>query len=184
MRFPAPFVLSLLLLLTACAQRQGEDVVKRGEVGVSRAVEFGTIIGMHEVTIMADDAAVGGGMLLGAGAGAGGGSYVGDGSGSTWATAGGAVAGALIGDMLATELGKSEGMEYLVQLRNGEVKTIVQDIPKDGESLKVGDKVMLQYCDANKHNYRCKPEKRTERDFQRLYKVDRFPVETKKKRKK
>ncbi len=178
-------ILLSLTTLTACVQKQTNDVYDRSEVGVSRAVEFGTVINAREVTIKADQSDQDIGTLLGAGVGGGSGAYVGDGSGNAWATVGGAVAGAFIGNEISKELRISQGFEYMVQLQSGDIKTIVQEVNEDNPVLKAGDKVMLQYCDANKHNYRCKPEKRTARDYQRLIKVDSLPsVEKKKKRKK
>jgi outer membrane lipoprotein SlyB len=169
------FVLSVICLLTACTQKPGQDVYKVGEVGKSRAVEFGTVLNVREVTIAADNKGMG--TLIGAGAGGGGASYVGDGSGSVWAAAGGAIAGAVIGSMIEEELGKNVGYEYTIEIRNGDVKMIVQEKIEGDKVFKAGDKVMLQYCDAgNEHVKRCAAGS----EYQRLLPVQKFPSKTKK----
>lgn len=164
-----------LLVLSACTQKPGQDVYRAGEVGKSRAVEFGTVLNVRDVMIAADNH--GGGALLGAGAGAGGASYIGNRSGSTWAAAGGAIIGGLIGNAIQEEVGKSEGYEYTLEMLNGDVKTIVQEKIEGDKVFKAGDKVMLQYCDAgNEHVKRCADGK----DFQRLLPVQKFPSKAKK----
>lgn len=169
--------LALVCGLSACVAKQGQDVYKPGEVGVSRAVEFGTVIGVRQVKIAADNK--GTGALLGGGTGAGLGSYGGDGSGSAWAAVGGAIAGAVIGNAIEEEVGSSEGYEYTLEMRDGDIKTIVQEAIEGDRVFKAGDKVMLQYCDAGKHNSKCKPEKWKSKDFQRLLPVDKFPAKSK-----
>lgn len=173
-----PLLIASSIFLSACVQKQSETAYAVGEVGVSRAAEFGTIISTRDVTILASGKQEGAGMLLGAGTGAGGGSYVGDGTGSTWAAAGGAVAGAVIGDMIVQELANTQGIEYTVQMRDGPIKTIVQEKNDDNTLLKAGDKVMLQACDAGEHNRKCKAGS----EFQRLIRVDKFPPEPVKKK--
>lgn len=165
------FIFTSFIALSGCVQKPGQDVYKAGEVGVSRAVEFGTVLNVREVEIAADNK--GTGMLLGAGAGGGSGSYVGGGSGQTWTTVGGAVAGAVIGNMIEEELGASDGYEYTLEMRDGDVKTIVQEKIEGEKIFKPGDKVMLQYCDAGDHNKKC-VEGGT-KHYQRLLPVSKFP---------
>jgi outer membrane lipoprotein SlyB len=170
-------------LLTACVQKPGQDVYKAGEVGVSRAVEYGTVLEVRDVVIAADNK--GAGTLLGAGAGAGGGSYVGNGSGSGWAMAGGAIAGAVIGNAIQEEIGKSSGYEYTLKTLDGDIKTIVQPHIEGDKVFKPGDKVRMETCDAGEHFKKCYPETKN-RQYQRLLPVDKFPTmaaKTKKKNK-
>ncbi len=129
------------------------------------------MLNVREVTIAADNK--GYGVLGGAAAGGGGGSYVGGGSGQTWATVGGAVAGAIIGNAIEEELGKSTGYEYVVEMRNGDVKTIVQEKREGEKAFNPGDKVMLQYCDAGDYNKKCKDGGAG--TYQRLLPVSKFP---------
>lgn len=169
--------LLILVALAGCERRPDNNEYKVGEVGVSRAVEFGTVASMREVNIFHDKKE--GGALAGAVAGAGGGAYAGGGSGSAWTAAGGAVAGAFIGDAIERQIRDTTGYEYILTMRNGDYKTIVEEKNDNNPVLKPGDKVMVQYCDAgNDHVKRCPAGS----DFQRLIKVDSFPPEPKKKK--
>jgi outer membrane lipoprotein SlyB len=175
-------VIAAVLSLAGCKQKPGQDVYKAGEVGVSRAVEFGTVLNVREVKVAADNHNEG--ALLGAGVGAGSGSYVGNGSGSGWAMAGGAIAGALIGNAIQEEAGADVGYEYTLEMRNGDVKTIVQTKLEGEKAFKPGDKVMLQTCDAGDNYRKCNPDSQN-RQYQRLLPVSKFPsahAKTKKKK--
>jgi outer membrane lipoprotein SlyB len=175
--------IAIILLLAACVQKPGQDVYKAGEVGASKSIEFGTVLNVREVKIAADNK--GTGALLGAGAGAGGGSYGGGGSGSAWAAAGGAIAGALIGNAIEENVGASEGYEYTLEMRNGDVKAIVLEKVEGEKPFKPGDKVMLQSCDAGDNYKKCNPDAKN-RQYQRLLPVSKFPstpAKTKKKKK-
>lgn len=171
-------MLMAILLLAGCAQKPGQDVYKAGEVGVSRAVEFGTVIGVREVKIAADNQ--GTGALLGAGTGAGAASYAGDGTGKVWAVAAGAIAGAVIGNAIEEEAGASQGYEYTLEMQNGDIKTIVQEKIEGDKVFKAGDKVRMETCDAGDHFRKCYPDAQN-RQHQRLLPVDRFPSKAKSK---
>lgn len=165
----------ILFALTACAPKPGQDVYKESEVGVSKAVEYGTVKKVREVQIQAKNTGVG--TLAGAGVGAGAGSYVGSGSGNSWATAGAAVAGAVIGTVAEREMNDRTGLEYTLLMQNGETKTIVEEAD---QVFPIGQKVSLQYCDGgNEHTNRCTAGSA----YQRLTAVDSFPSYTKKRRK-
>lgn len=159
----------LLLGLSGCAQPSTQETYKEKELGISQAAEFGTISHVREITVIAKNK--GTGALIGAGAGAGGGSYVGDGSGNAWAAAGGAIAGAVIGNAIETEMNKSPGHEYTLQMLDGEIKTIALPYAAGDTIFAPGDKVMLQYCDSGKRQKKCYPGTQ----FQRLLPVDNFP---------
>lgn len=169
-------VCASVAVLVGC-QKPGQNTYKAGEVGVSRAVEFGTVQNRREVAIQGKNS--GTGMLLGAGVGAGGGSYVGNGSGSDWAMAGAAVAGAVAGHLIEQEMQDSTGYEYVVRMQSGKTKTIVQENIEGDVVFKRGDKVMLQYCDSGEYQRKCAPGG----EFQRLLPVDEFPPYERKKRK-
>ena len=167
------FILCVSLFsLFACAPKQGQDIYRAGEVGVSRAIEFGTVLNVRDVTIAAENR--GNGALLGAGVGGGSSGYVGDGSGQTWAVVGGAIAGAVIGNMIEENLGEKNGYEYTLEMLDGDVKTIVQEKVEGEKVFKPGDKVMLQYCDAGEHNKKCTPDGKNVQ-YQRLLPVSKFP---------
>lgn len=169
-----------VFFLAACEQKQGQDVYKANELGVSRAVEYGTIIDVREVEIAAEK---GPSTLIGAGVGGGSGSYVGGGSGQTWATVGGAVAGAIIGSAIENELGKSKGYEYTIEMRDGDIKTIVLPEREGDRVFKSGDKVRMESCDTGDHYRKCYAEQKN-RQYQRLQLVSKFPSVTKNKTKK
>ncbi len=168
------FACMCVVALAACKQKFGQNTYGAGEVGISRAVEFGTIQSVREVNIKGKSS--GTGLLLGGGAGAGGGAYAGKGSGKSWATAGGAVAGAALGEAIEQEIQNSNGYDYIILMQSGETKSIVQEKIEGDVVFKRGDKVMLQYCDAGKHQKKCA------QSFQRLLPVDSFPPYVKKKR--
>lgn len=168
---------SMLLLATACANKQSQNVYKEGEVGISRSLEYGTVRKARDVKIEAKNSGVG--TLLGAGVGAGAGSYVGGGSGNAWATAGAAVAGAVLGHYAEQEMNNRTGIEYTVTMQSGETKTIVQEIAEGEEIFRPGQKVALQYCDRGDEARQCTDGKM----YQRLVAVDEIPAYTKKRRK-
>ena len=174
--FLSSIILSSLFLLTAC-EKPGQSAYKASEVGVSRAVEFGTVIGVREVKIIGnkhdkDSDIPGGAGLLGGGAvGAGAASYAGGGTGQIWSAVGGAVVGAVAGDYIEQKLRDSSGYEYVLTMQDGDTKTITLEKVDGDEVFKSGDKVMLQYCDAGSYKKKCKSGD----DFQRLIKVDKFP---------
>ncbi len=171
-------ILSALVLLSACAAKQGQSVYKEGELGVSRALEYGTIVGVREVQVEPKNTGIG--TLGGAAAGAGAGSYVGGGSGNAWATAGAAVAGAVIGTVVEREINSTTGYKYTIRMQSGETKSIVERADEANEVFAKGQKVSLEYCDGgNEYNRRCA----SGASFQRLEAVDSFPAYEKKKRK-
>jgi outer membrane lipoprotein SlyB len=170
-------VVLICLMLVACAPKQGQNVYKEGEVGISRALEYGTVRSAREVQVEAKNSGIG--TALGAGVGVGGGSYVGQGDGNVWATAGAAVAGAVIGTVAERAMSDDKGILYTISMQNGETKSIVQRNGSDEPIFKPGQKVSMQYCDAGDHAARCKDGS----SFQRLEAVDSFPAYVKKRRK-
>jgi outer membrane lipoprotein SlyB len=170
------------LALAGCARKPDNNRYRASEVGVSKAVAFGTILSVREITIFHDNSE--GGATVGGAGGAGAGTYVGDGTGKNWATASGGLIGALLADEAEQDLREYPGVEYVITMRDGNIKTIVQEITKNNPILKPGDKVMVQYCDVGEHNYKCKPERRTGADFQRVLPVSEFPPEPRKKKRK
>lgn len=180
MKTPAACIV-IAFMLSGCVQKPGQDVYQASEIGVSRAVEFGTVIVVREVQIIDDKK--GTGALLGAGVGGGAASYTGGGSGRTWAIVGGAIVGAIVGNAIEEQAGKRTGYEYTVSMLDGETKIIVQEKIEGDVVFKPGDKVMLQYCDAGKYNKKCTPDAK-DPQFQRLLPVDEFPPEIKKSKRK
>ena len=170
------FSVCVMLSTAACAPKDSQRQYQEGEVGISHAVEFGTILNMREVAIATKNTNIG---TLGGGAvGAGLGSYAGSGSGTSWATAGGALVGAVAGYYAEQAMGDRTGYEYVVQLQSGEVKTIVQEKAEGDVVFNAGDTVMLQYVDVGDHG-----KKREEAGYQRLLPIKKLPPYVKTKRK-
>ncbi len=166
-----------VVALAGCKERPGQNTYRAGEVGSSRAVEFGTVLNVRQVNVTGENS--GTGTLLGGGLGAAGGSYVGKGDGNAWATAGAAIVGAVAGHYAEQEMNDRQGLEYVVNLQSGETKTIVQEIIAGDVVFKAGDKVMLQYCDAGEDSRKCADGKQ----YQRLLPVQKLPPYAKKKKK-
>ena len=165
-------IMSLLAgaLLTACEPRNSQNQYNASDVGISHAVEFGTVLNRRDVAIKGKNSEMG--ALGGAAVGAGGASYVGGGSGNAWATAGGALIGAVAGHFAEDAVVDRDGYEYVVQLQSGEVKTIVQEKAEGDVAFNPGDYVMLQYCDTGSHSRKCTEGK----TYQRLLPIKKLPV--------
>lgn len=161
--------LALILAAAGCAPRNGQNTYSASEAGVSRSVEFGTVLNVREVDITGENSEWG--TLIGAGVGAGGASYIGSGSGNSWATAGGALAGAVAGHFAEQAMNDRKGYEYVVNLQSGETKTIVQEQNAGDKVFQPGDHVMLQYCDRGEKGRPCTEGK----EYQRLLPVAKLP---------
>lgn len=136
------FILAFsMLLLASCAKGPSQNQYMAGEVGISRIVEFGTIITARQIGITGKNS--GTGALVGAGIGAGAGSYV-HGDGQGWAVAGGLLAGAVAGAAAEQAAADRQGMEYVVTTEKGVTKTVVQNMEKGDVILRPGDRVMVQ----------------------------------------
>lgn len=164
-----------ILALTGCKERPGQNDYSEAEAGMSRSVQFGTVLNVREVTI--HDKNTGTGALVGGAAGAGAGSAIGQGSGKGWAIIGTAIAGAIIGSVAEDSVNQHQGLEYVVQLQSGEVKTIVQEVGEGDVIFAAGDKVMLQYCDGGEKSRKC-----ADAQYQRLLPVKKLPPYVKKKK--
>lgn len=130
------------IALAACAKQPSQNQYVFNEVGVSRIVEFATVINAREVGITGKNS--GAGALVGAGVGAGAGSYVGAGSGNSWAIAGGALAGAIAGAAAEQGMSDRNGVEYVVTTEKGVTKTVVQNLEEGDRVFSPGERVMVQ----------------------------------------
>lgn len=124
--------------LAACAT-SNPDVVQRHEAQRLSQVQDATVLSVRPVTIdgsQSGTGAVTGGVLGGIAGST-------RSSGREQAAIGviGAVAGAVIGNTVERAATKEDGVEILVQLRNGERRSIVQG--KGNETLAAGDAVIL-----------------------------------------
>lgn len=166
-----------LLTVAGCNQHSSQNAYSAKDIGVSHAMEFGTVIKVREIDIIGENSERG--AMVGGGIGAGAGSYVGNGSGNSWAIAGSALAGAVAGHFAEQAMNDRKGYEYTLSMQSGDVKTIAQEKEEGGEAIKAGDYVMLQYCDRSEdHGRRCVESGR----YQRLTKVDKLPAYVKKRK--
>ncbi len=107
---------TVLMFLSACATDMNSTTYTAG-APVGKVLE-GIVVSARPVTIkenakLQDNTLgmVGGGLIGGIG-----GSMLGGGNGRLAATAGGALAGAALGTLTQSQLGKQQGMEYVVRL--------------------------------------------------------------------
>lgn len=111
-------LLCAALLVTGCARNMNSNTYSSSSAG--GMVLEGTVVSARAITIKDNDKlqdnALGG--IAGGAAGGIGASNIGKGSGSTAATAGGVIAGAVIGALIQDELSTSQGMEYVVKLKD------------------------------------------------------------------
>lgn len=111
----------LSLFLTACARDLSSDVYTSDST-LSLTLE-GQVVSVRKITVKENDKnGMGAGALAGGALGAAGGSAVGSGSGQVAAVVGGAVAGAVLGSVAEGQLGKSDGLEYIVKVDTKNLK--------------------------------------------------------------
>jgi len=112
------------------------------EVGQVRVVQFGTVIAVRDIDIIADSSV--GGAIAGGAAGAAVGGNVGGGTGTAVAVVTGAVVGATAGAALERAIRQRGGVEYTVVLENGKTITVAQNISQKDVIHKNNDRVMVQ----------------------------------------
>lgn len=134
-------VFAAALAVSGCARDLSPDVYSRDEVGSKVDIQEARVISVRDVRIEGTRSGVG--AVAGAAAGGIGGSYAGKGRGGAIGAIAGAVLGGLLGAAMEGAVSGSEGVEYLVELDNGETVAVVQ--PKGGDPLKPGDPALLVY---------------------------------------
>lgn len=137
------FVCISFLALAACADNQGQNVYNAGEVGKQSDIEYGVIKSVKHVKVQKEKG-TGIGAVGGATAGGLAGSQVGNGSGSVAGAVAGVLVGAIAGEMAERKLAEQVGIQYVIRKENGKTVSIVQNIDKDDEPLRVGQRVMIQ----------------------------------------
>jgi outer membrane lipoprotein SlyB len=130
------------LFFSSCARQMSPDVYDAGAIGQVENTYSGMIVSVQKVGVQDGDrlqdnalggigGGVAGGML---------GSTIGHGTGSLLGQIGGGIAGATIGALTEHELKREKALQYIVQLENGELKTIVQGTKPH---LQEGEKVWV-----------------------------------------
>ena len=131
-------------LLSSCGRNlQSNNYVDSSTVGIAYE---GTVVSARPVTIKSNDKLgekPGLGTLGGGVAGGIAGSEIGKGKGSAAGTVGGALAGAVLGALIEDQLGKQQGMEYLVKLSDDSLAEMEADQNKNYRinSSSVSDKI-------------------------------------------
>lgn len=129
---------AIALSLTACSTTS-PDVVQRGDAQRMSQVQDATVLSVRPVTVDGSQSGVGG--VTGGVVGAVAGSSVGGRRESAVVGVIGAVVGAVVGNAIERNTTREQAIEVLVQLRNGERRSVVQ--AKSEESLYAGDAVIL-----------------------------------------
>lgn len=116
------------LLLSSCAREISPNVYNESHVGEASRSFRGSIISVREITVTAGEHLEDNSTGIGLGAVAGGlaGNQFGSGSGNIAATVGGAVLGGVAGAFAEKQLKSQTALEYIVELDNRELRTVVQ----------------------------------------------------------
>ena len=114
----------LALSLSACASNINSDHYATSATGSVGQVMPCTVVSVRQVNVSSSDSSTG--SVIGAIGGGVAGSTIGHGRGSVLGALGGAALGALAGDFAQGEMSKQTGVEYIVKLDNGAMRTITQ----------------------------------------------------------
>ena len=128
--------------LVGCARQISSSVYSDSSVGETSATYRGIVINKRRVEVagadkLEDNAT---GAILGTATGSVVGSAFGGGNGAVATTILGGVGGAVAGAFAQKALESQDGFEYVVELKNGEMRTLVQGVEP---SLNVGQQVLL-----------------------------------------
>lgn len=126
------------LVLSACSTTS-PDVIQRGDAQRLSQVQDATVLNVRPVTV--DGSQIGIGGVAGGVTGAIAGSTVGGRREGQVVGVLGAVAGAVIGNAIERSTTREEALEIIVQLRNGERRSVIQ--AKGAETFNNGDTVIL-----------------------------------------
>jgi len=132
-------IVASVAVLSACAT-SSPDVVQYRDTQRMSVVQDATVLSIRPVTVDGSQSGIG------AVSGAMVGSVAGGGVGGNWrdrqaGSVVGMIAGALIGNAVERNSTRQDGYEILVQLRNGERRSVIQGRGED--SLAAGDAVIL-----------------------------------------
>nr|WP_243480100.1 glycine zipper 2TM domain-containing protein [Orrella daihaiensis] len=133
-------VLAISIHVSGCSTPSASaGVYTYGQAQSEQIVRFGTVTGLRPVVIQKDRSS-GVGMIAGGALGGVAGSAVGGGTGRDLAIVGGAILGALAGEKIEEQAGKTQGVEITVRLDNGETRVIAQE---DDQRLAIGSRVQV-----------------------------------------
>ncbi len=131
-------IASSIVAMAACTT-SSPDSIRRYETQRMSTVYDATVLSVRPVTVEGGQSGVG----VGVGAITGGvaGSAIGKGNGSFVGAVLGAVAGGLIGNAIERNATQEKAVEILVQLRNGERRSVIQGLGNDNWAI--GEPVVL-----------------------------------------
>ncbi len=132
------FIAAAALALAACTTTN-PDVIQKGDAQRLSQVQDATVLSVRPVVV--DGNQTGGGAVAGGVVGGVAGSALGNRRESQIIGVLAAVAGAVIGNAVERTATKEDAVEFLLQLKNGERRTLVQ--AKGGEIFAVGEPVIL-----------------------------------------
>ena len=120
-------LLTSVTMIAGCAKPSASaNVYNYNQTQRDQIVRNGTVINVRPITIQSDQTS-GVGAVAGGALGGVAGSSVGGGTGRTLAIIGGAIVGALAGNVVEDRVGKKDGLEITVRLDNGETRVIAQE---------------------------------------------------------
>ena len=132
-------IVSLAVVALAACSTTSPDVISRNDAQRMAVVQEGTVVSIRPVSVEGSQS--GGGAAAGGVIGAVAGSSVGGRRESAIVGVLGAVAGAVAGNAIERGATREGAVEILVQLRNGERRSIVQ--ARGSETLFAGDPVVI-----------------------------------------
>lgn len=114
----------IALMASGCAQNIGSNHYNTSATGEVGQVMPCKVVSARQVSVSSSDSSAG--AVLGAISGGVAGSTIGQGRGSLLGALGGAALGGFAGNLAGEKLSKQTGIEYIVKLDNGAMRTITQ----------------------------------------------------------
>lgn len=129
-----------VMTLSGCARDISSDIYSESHIGETSTTYSGVIISARQIRVQEHEKLKENelGILGGGAAGGAIGHTMGKGKGKDVATVAGAIAGAVGGALAEKALNTQDAMEYVVELKNGEMRTVVQGMePRLGNGQEV-----------------------------------------------
>lgn len=136
---------ALMFLTAACAPNINSNHYSTSATGAVGQVLPCTVVSARQVNVSSSDSSAG--AMLGAIGGGVAGSTIGHGRGSLLGALGGAALGGLAGNYAQEGLSSQAGVEYIVRLDNGSMRTITQGTDV---YMQPGQKCFLLYGDQSR----------------------------------
>ncbi len=137
--------LSALALMTACAPNINSNHYNTSATGAVGQVMSCTVVSVRQVNVSSSDSSAG--SVIGAIGGGVAGSTIGHGRGSLLGALGGAALGSIAGNYAQEGLSKQAGVEYIVKLDSGAMRTITQGTDVN---MQPGQRCYLLYGDQSR----------------------------------